>query len=40
MRVAFTGDAQTIKGVDVVMDEQGLTLLRNITVNGIAVDKF
>ena len=32
--------AQAIKGVDVVMDESGQTLLRNITVNGVAVDKF
>jgi hypothetical protein len=39
-RVTFTGGSQTIKGVDVVMDEQGKTLLRNITVNGVAVDKF
>ena len=47
-RVTFKGGepgtvgvfAQAIKGVDVVMDEEGQTLLRNITVNGVAVDKF
>jgi hypothetical protein len=29
-----------ITGVDVVQDERGQTLLRNISVNGVAVDKF
>ncbi len=27
-------------GVDVVQDEEGQTLLRNISVNGVSVDKF
>ena len=47
-RVVFSGGApgtvgafaQVLEGVDVVMDESGRTLLRNITVNGVAVDKF
>jgi len=45
-RVVFDGTEPgggafgVIKGVDVVQDEQGQTLLRNITVNNIAVDKF
>jgi hypothetical protein len=30
----------TITGVEVVQDEQGKTLLRNISVNGVSVDKF
>lgn len=30
----------TITGVDVVQDEQGQTLLKNIKVNGVVVDKF
>lgn len=29
-----------ITGVDVVQDEQGQTLLKNITVNNVAVDKL
>jgi hypothetical protein len=46
-RVVFKGNepgagpfGASINGVDVVMDEQGQTLLRNITVNGVTVDKF
>ena len=47
-RVTFSGDevggvgafGSTITGVDVVMDEQGQTLLRNISVNGVAISKF
>ncbi len=46
-RVTFNGDelgagdafGKTITGADVVMDEQGQTLLRNITVNGVAVSR-
>jgi len=30
----------TIDGIEVVMDEEGATLLRNITVNDLTVDKF
>jgi hypothetical protein len=30
----------TMTGVDVVQDEQGQTQLRNISVNGVSVDKF
>ena len=47
-RVTFSGDeiggvgafGSTIAGVDVVMDEQGQTLLRNLSVNGVVIDKF
>jgi hypothetical protein len=46
-RVEFSGSepgagafGATISGVDVVQDEEGQTLLRNISVNNIAVDKF
>jgi hypothetical protein len=48
-RVEFTGDevgvdagafGATMSGIDIVLDEQGQTLLRNISVNGVAVDKF
>jgi hypothetical protein len=48
-RVTFTGDevgvpagafGSTISGVDVVMDEEGDTLLRNISVNGVSINKF
>ena len=47
-KVTFSGDevgvavgtfGSTITGADVVMDEQGQTLLRNITVDGIAITK-
>jgi hypothetical protein len=44
--VEFSGDEPgagafgAIAGVDVVLDEQGQTLLRNISVNGVAVNKF
>ena len=27
-------------GIDIVLDEQGKTLLRNISVNGVVVTKF
>ena len=46
--VVFTGDevgvaagtfGSIINGVDVMVDEQGQTLLRNITVNGLTVTK-
>jgi len=30
----------TIAGVEVMSDEPGETWLRNISVNGVAVDKF
>jgi hypothetical protein len=29
----------TMKGVDVVMDEEGQTLLRNLSVNGVVINK-
>ena len=45
--VEFHGDepgagafGAAIGGVDVVQDEKGQTLLRNISVNGVAVNKF
>jgi hypothetical protein len=39
--VPFVGGAfeSTISGADVVMDEQGQTLLRNISVNGVAITR-
>ena len=30
----------TVDGIEVVMDEQGKTLLRNIAVNDVTIDKF
>lgn len=45
-RVTFTGDelgvaagafGSTMTGVDIVLDEQGQTLLRNISVNGVVI---
>ena len=38
----FVGNAfgSTVSGVEVVMDEEGQTLLRNISVNGVTVNKF
>lgn len=43
-KVTFTGDelgtsGRAITGADVVMDEQGQTLLRNISVNGASISK-
>jgi hypothetical protein len=39
--VPFVGGAfeSTISGADVVMDEQGQTPLRNISVNGVAITR-
>jgi len=47
-RVTFSGDeiggigafGSVMNGVDVVQDEEGATLLRNISVNGVVIDKF
>ena len=46
-RVVFNGGeagggafGATIAGIDLVQDEQGQTLLRNISVNGVVVNKF
>jgi hypothetical protein len=47
-RVTFSGDeiggagafGSVITGVDVVMDEQGQTLLRNLSVNGMVINKY
>jgi hypothetical protein len=47
-KVTFTGDevgvdpgafGSTMTGIDIVLDEQGKTLLRNISVNGVVVTK-
>jgi hypothetical protein len=47
-KVTFTGDepfaggafGNPINGLAIVMDEEGQTLLRHITVDGVAVEKF
>lgn len=46
-RVTFTSDVvggvgfgHTISGVEIMRDEQGTSTLRNISVNGVVVDKF
>jgi hypothetical protein len=47
-RVTFSGDEiggvgafdSVIKGIDIVQDEEGQTLLRNISVNDVVIDKF
>jgi hypothetical protein len=48
-RVTFSGDevgveagafGSTMTGIDIVLDEQGQTLLRNISVNGVVVNEI
>jgi hypothetical protein len=47
-RVTFSGDEiggvgafdSVMKGIDIVQDEEGATLLRNISVNDVVINKF
>ena len=46
--MTFSGDeiggigafGSVLNGVDLVQDEEGATVLRNISVNGVVIDKF